>query len=100
MTMNVEIKVSGIVAKISAEAMVDTGNGMATLWNYPSDIKDVMPMPFTRLTVFDLADVMLENGKSVYPTTADVEVTALVSHLAYGVMKARHVVITKVVVIE
>jgi hypothetical protein len=95
--MNTELRISGIVANISAEAMVDTGNGMATLWNYPEGMKDIIPMPLSRLTVFDPADVMLENGKSIYPSSNDVEIRAVVRHLAYGIMQATFVTVTKVI---
>jgi hypothetical protein len=101
--MDTSVRLSGIVAKISADAMVDTGNGMATLWKYPSEMRDIIPMsrsisedspmPLDRLTVFDINKVMLPNGKTVSPLCECVTVEATVRHLSYGIMEAIKIVV-------
>lgn len=86
--------------------MVDTGNGMATWWKYPCDMKEIMPlakliekdspMPFYRLTVFDSAKLMLSNGKTPSPSCDYMILDATVEHLSYGTMLATNIVITGV----
>ena len=100
--------VSGIIAKISADAMVDTGNGMATWWKYPCDMREIMPltklikkdspMPSYRLTVFDSTKLMLLNGKTPSPSCDYMVLEATVEHLSYGTMIASDVVVTGTIV--
>lgn len=99
-----KMRVSGIIAKISVDAMVDTGNGMATWWKYPYDIREIMPltklinkddpMPLYRLTVFDSTKLMLSNGKTPFPSCEYMILDATVEHMSYGTMIARDVVVT------
>jgi hypothetical protein len=104
--MSTSVRLSGIVAKISAEAMVDTGSGMATWWKYPCDMREIMPltdlirkdspMPLYRLTVFDSTKLMLSNGKTPFPSCEYMTLDATVEHLSYGTMIASDVIVTGV----
>lgn len=88
--------ITGIVARLSADDLLDTGNGMATLWEYPEDASDVVRKPLTRLTVFDIGAVVCINTKSKEPCKRAI-VEAIVSHHAYGVMKAVSVNVVSVI---
>lgn len=101
--MDVEMKVHGIIAKISVDTMVDTGNGMAAWWKYPSEMRDIVPMarcisedsPMSRdrLTVFDIDQVTTITGNPLDTQCEHVVVNAVISHLSYGTMQAREVVV-------
>lgn len=76
-------EITNIVANLCTAEMRDTGVAMATMWVYPDSAKDVIPKPLTRYTSFT---VYIHEGK--VPTCRKAIVTAKVSHLAYGVMRA------------
>ena len=81
--MGTEIVITGIIANFSAADVCNAGVAMATLWTYPDSAKDVIPLPLTRLTSFTVEASAV--GVFTYKKAI---VTAKVSHMAYGVMKA------------
>lgn len=93
-----EYHVSGIIASLSQDSFLNTGFGWGTLWHYPDDMNGVIPVPLKRMTIFDPFNILLECG-TLYKGNNEqyAQVTALVSHVGYGVMKARCVFITKFV---
>lgn len=81
--MATEITITGIIANLSTSDMCNAGIAMTNLWTYPDTAKDVIPLPLTRLTSFTIETST--GDMSVYKKAI---VTAKVSHMAYGVMKA------------
>lgn len=88
--------VTGIVAKLSNDDVLETGKGAGTLWEYPESAKNIMALPLTRLTVFDMDSVTTSMEVSAEPYKLAI-VEATVWHCGYGIMKATSVNVVSVI---
>ena len=88
--------VTGIVAKLSSDDLLETGKGAGTLWEYPESAGNIMALPLTRLTVFDMNSITVSEEVSKGPCKLAV-VDATVWHCGYGIMKATLVNVTRII---